>query len=243
MGGMLCFCPNPILLLSCRRRVAMSPRGVRLSFSLCKLNKRSFPEHVSTLPASPLSGFRLMLQHCVVALFVRSTYSSVGSMRPLDCGMRSRPYWLSLHHYLNVVACLPLILSTGCFSSLFCPTSSRSPKGFCYRWLSRANDAYDSTSPSENSTASASMNALSCERSVPLDATANAVARTNLLVTAEDLPPTYARRTSIAVPSTRWLAAPTTRTERNVCRLSPIRSRKWIWGFEVICTGVSARFS
>ena len=60
---------------------------------------------------------------------------------------------------------------------------------------------YDFLNPSDSGKASASMNAVSRERLVPLDATADAVTTTNLVVMTEDLHPTYSMRTLMAVPS------------------------------------------
>ena len=60
------------------------------------------------------------VQIAVVTLrrrLIRTTVYSLGSTRPLCCGMRSHPFLLSLRHYLNVVACLSLTLSAGWFSS------------------------------------------------------------------------------------------------------------------------------
>lgn len=47
----------------------------------------------------------------------------------------------------------------------------------------------------------------------------------------------------MVVPPMRWLAAPPTRKECSMHRLSSIpAAHKWVWRFGVICTGVSARF-
>ena len=88
------------------------------------------------------------------------------------------------------------------------------------------------------------MNAVSRERFVPFDADADAVSPTQYLpATAEGLHPTYSIRTSMAVPSVRWLAAPPTRNECSVYRLSSIpAARRWVWRFKVICNGVYAKF-
>ena len=59
-------------------------------------------------------------------------------------------------------------------------TSSLVPLGF-FRWLSRTSGAYDTTNTSDSGKASASMNAVSRERLVPLDATVGAATPTNLL--------------------------------------------------------------
>ena len=52
------------------------------------------------------------------------------------------------------------------------------------------------------------MNAVARERLVRLDAAADSATSTNLLATVEDLHPTYSMRTSMAVASMWWLAAP-----------------------------------
>ena len=154
--------------------------------------------------------------------------------------MRSHSYFSP---YLNVVAHLPLIFSAGFFSRSLSQTSSLASYGFCYRCLSRGNAVYAFPNPADSGKASACINAVSRERFAPLDGGTDAVTPTYMLATAGDLHPTYAMRTFMAVPSIWWLAPPPTRKECNVYRLSSIRCpQKWVWRFEVICAGVSAKF-
>lgn len=117
---------------------------------------------------------------------------------------------------------MSLILSVGYLSSLLSQIASLVHSAFCYRWLSPENDAHDFPNPSDSGKMSACMNAVSRGRLVPLDAAADAVTSTNLLAMAEDFHPMCFLRTSMVVPSIRWLAALPTHKECRVYRLFPI---------------------
>ena len=88
--------------------------------------------------------------------------------------------------------------------------------------------------------ASASKNAVSRERLARLDIAADLVTPRYRPATAADLYPTCSTRTSMAVPSIRWLPATPTRKECKVHRLSSMpAARRRVWRFKVICASVS----
>ena len=128
-------------------------------------------------------------------------------MRPLCCGMRSHPSFLSLTTCLHAVVDLSLIiLSAGCLVVLILPrllpwplvgSASVAPPERCIRTCKLFG----------NGRASASMNAVSRDRFTPA-AAADAVTPTYLRATAADFHPKYPIITSMAVPSMLWLAAP-----------------------------------
>ena len=86
--------------------------------------------------------------------------------------------------------------------------SNRAPWGFGCRWSSRGNAACNFINPSHSDKTSASKGAVSRERLAPLNVAADAVTSAYLPAMAADLHPTYSVRTSMAVPSICWLAAP-----------------------------------
>ena len=109
--------------------------------------------------------------------------------------------------------------------------------------LCQGRAAYESPNPSYDGRASASVNTASPERLAPRDPAADAVTPAYRPATAADFHPTYSIRTSMAVPSMWWLAAPPTRKECNVyCLFSIPAARRLVWRFAVICAGVNARF-
>ena len=143
-------------------------------------------------------------------------------MGPLCCGMTAHPYLLYLHHFLNVVACLPPISCSGCFASKLSPKLCPGPLGVLLPLVVPCQRCVHSTNPSNRDKASASVNAVSRDRLVPFDSAAGAVTPTNLLAMAEDFHPMCFLRTSMVVPSIRWLAALPTHKECRVYRLFPI---------------------
>ena len=154
------FFPNLFLLFravvgSIARRVLV----VQSSRSLCSV-LRLFSTLGDTLPVSPPLGSKI-----TPVTFRRRTNSylvySLGSMRPLCCGMRSRPYRIVVpfaRSSLNAVARLHLnILPAGCLSSLFYPNF------YLDLWwgrlrLFRGNAAYKLANCSDSGRVSASMN-------------------------------------------------------------------------------------
>ena len=146
-------------------------------------------------------------------------------MTPLCCGMRSHPYLSLLFLSQCRSSFLYLsILPAGCLSSLLYPNfyldlvgpASIVPWERCI---------YELANCSDSGRASASMNAVSRERFTPA-AAADAVILTSLRAPA---------------PSILWLAAPLTRKEYIVYRVSSMRAvRRRVWRLLAICAGVNA---
>ena len=144
-------------------------------------------------------------------------------MRPLCGGMRSDRCWLPRVALVSISSLVSIELwIRGAWLPNYSQNYNGARLGFGCPWSSRGNAAYESTRPCDSCKAPASMNAVSCERLVPLDVAADAVTPAYLPVTVADLHQTYPMRKSMAVPSIWWLAAPPAQKERNVSRLSSI---------------------